>query len=55
MDLQNLAVSLVQPGQDDDVVAGRQPVKPVRSERMYFKPDVGSAFRTLFRGFAPLF
>jgi hypothetical protein len=54
MNLQNVAARSVQPSQDDDIVANCEPIKALRGEWTHFKPDVGSAFRTLLGCFAPL-
>src|SRR5262244_4196856 len=52
MDFKDSAVGLVQPGQDEKVVAGHNSFESGTSKVFYVEPRVGCAFRTLFRGFA---
>jgi len=52
MDFQDRAVGLVQPGQDEEVVAGHNSVESGESKVLYVEPRVGCAFGALFRGFA---
>jgi len=52
MDLQHIAPGLVQPSQNDNVVAGRETVKSLCHQRTHFQPCVGRPLRTLFGRFA---
>ena len=47
MYLQNLAVSLMQPSEDDDLVAYCYTIQGLRSECTHVKPCIRSTFRTL--------
>ncbi len=52
MDLQHVAPGPVQPGHDDEVVAGHEPVEALGCERTHFEPGVGRTLPALFRRFA---
>jgi hypothetical protein len=47
MNLQRLTLSPVQPGNDDDLIAHRQSVKPVDNTLLYLQPGIGRAFTAL--------
>src|SRR5690242_20473865 len=48
VNLKYVAPGLMQPGHDDDLVAGREPVESGDRECRYVKPGVRGALRTLF-------
>src|SRR5215469_5859615 len=54
MHLQSLSTRLVQPRQNDDLIAGRKAIQCLRGKRMYFKPSIRSTLRTLLRSLAAL-
>jgi hypothetical protein len=55
MHFQDVALSLVQPGNHDEFVAHRNPFKSLCNRRVHFEPGVGRAFATLIGGFFTLF
>src|SRR5690348_17806193 len=48
VNLKYVAPGLMQPGHNDDLVAGREPVESGDRECRYVKPGVRGALRTLF-------
>lgn len=52
MNLQHIAMGLVQPSQNDELVSGLESVKALRRERIHFQPGVGRALRSLFGRFS---
>lgn len=54
MNLHYVAPGLVQPGEDNDVVAGSEAVEGGGSKPMDFQPGIGCALRALPGRFAPL-
>jgi hypothetical protein len=54
MNLQDIASSLMQPSDNDNVVADHEAVKAFRQQRANFKPSVGRTLRTLFGRFAAI-
>ena len=48
MNLEHVAPCSMQPGYNDDVVAGRKPVKTRCYERTQLEPGVRTTFKTLF-------
>src|SRR5262245_12610075 len=48
VNLQSVTLSLVQPGHDDDVLAGHDSVKARLEGWAHFQPRVGTALRALF-------
>lgn len=55
MNLQHIAPGLVQPGQNNNVVACRKTIKALGHQRTHFKPGVWRALRTLLGRFAAFF
>jgi len=54
MNLQDIASSLMQPSDNDNVVADHEAVKAFRQQRTNFKPCVGCTLRTLLGRFAAI-
>src|SRR5262249_17376876 len=54
MHLHRFPPCLMQPGNDDDVVAGTEPIQALCRELRYLKPSVERAFRALQGGFTAL-
>lgn len=52
MNFQDVAASSVEPGDDDDFVAGGESVEALDGKGTDLEPGVGSAFYTLLRGLA---
>src|SRR5690348_1091311 len=50
INLEHVAAGAVQPGDNDDLVAGTEAVEGVGGEGADFKPGVGRALRALHRG-----
>src|SRR5215469_7698481 len=55
MRFQNVALSLVQPGNHHEFIAHRNPLQPRCHRRIHFEPGVGRAFAALIGGFSTLF
>ena len=55
MNFQYLAVSLMKPGYDDDLVTWSKAIEGLSRERMYLKPRVRSALSALHRGVLKIF
>jgi hypothetical protein len=55
MYLQDVALSLVKPGNDNNFIADRNAVKSLCYRRIHFEPGVGRAFTALLGGFFALF
>jgi len=51
MNLQDIASTLMQPSDNDNVLAYHETVKAFRQQRTNFKPCVGRTLRTLFGRF----
>ena len=49
VDLKHVTLALMEPGDDDDLVARGQKVQSVGRPGMHFEPCIGCAFRSLLR------
>src|SRR5262249_52411905 len=54
-DLQGFTTSLMQPGEDDDLVARAKAMEAFNGKGVNFKPGVGRTFRALSRGVFAVF
>src|SRR5215467_5674336 len=55
MRFQNVALSLVQPGNHHEFITHRNPLQPRCHRRIHFEPGIGRAFVALIGGFSTLF